>query len=102
MKKVLHWPRLDTVLMVENTIKYYGMISSKKRLSEALKKKVMSQTLNLILQYLEESGKIEIKNRKIFWIVKARVVGEYEKALKSYEKLLREYEVALKEYKDGK
>lgn len=80
-KKVLHWPRLDTLLMVENTIKEAGIFSSKKMLGQTLKKKIMSQTLNVILDYLEESGKIQIKKRKIMWVEKTEAEKKYEETL---------------------
>jgi len=81
-RKALHWPRLDTVLMVENTIERVGMFSSKKRLSEALSKEVMPQTLNIILDYLKESGKIEIRKRRIIWVKKSEKVKEFERMMK--------------------
>jgi len=80
-KKVLHWPRLDTVLMVENTIKEAGIFSSKKMLRETLNKKIMPQTLNVILEYLIESGKIKIKKRRIMWIEKTEAEKKYEETI---------------------
>ena len=80
-KKVLHWPRLDTVLMVENEIREAGIFSSKKMLMATLKKKIMPQTLNVILDYLAESGKIEIKKRRIIWLEKTEAEKKYEETL---------------------
>jgi hypothetical protein len=59
---VLHYPRLDTIMMVEETIKKSKEYSSKRQLWMALPKKTMYQTFKLILDYLEESGKITIDN----------------------------------------
>ena len=59
---VLHWPRLDTVLMVEEHIKENGG-TSKKELWRTLPKKVMYQTYCVIVDYLIASGRIA-KDRK--------------------------------------
>ena len=80
-KKVLHWPRLDTVLMVENAIKDAGIFTTRKNLQQTLKKKIMSQTLNIILEYLEESGKIEIKKRRILWLPKTEQQKKLEERI---------------------
>ncbi|MBU3905356.1 MAG: HNH endonuclease [Nanoarchaeota archaeon] len=67
-KAILHYPRLDTVLMVEKTIREAKEYPSKRQLLQALPKEVMYQTFNVILDYLEESGKIVIKGGHIIWI----------------------------------
>ena len=56
-QQMLHYPRLDTILMVEEAIKKAKEYPSKRKLWISLKKKVMYQTFNVILSYLEESGK---------------------------------------------
>jgi len=62
-------PRLDTVLMVEDTIKELDYYPTKNRLWRALPKMVMWQTFNIILEYLEKSHKIIIdKKGEIVWI----------------------------------
>lgn len=68
MRQILHYPRLDTVLMVEEAIKNAKEHPMKMELWKSLPKKMMYQTLLLILSYLEESGKIAIKDKKIIWI----------------------------------
>lgn len=68
MRQILHYPRLDTVLMVEETIKKAKEHPTKMKLWKSLPKKMMYQTFLLILNYLEESGKIVIKDRRIIWI----------------------------------
>lgn len=66
--QLLHYPRLDTILMVEETIKKMKTYPSKRQLWLALPKQVMYQTFNVILNYLEKSGKILIcKDGKIIW-----------------------------------
>jgi len=76
-QQLLHYPRLDTVLMVEEAIKKAKEYPSKRRLWLSLPKKIMYQTFNLILEYLEESGKIVIKNGRIIWIWNPELVKKY-------------------------
>ena len=68
--EVLHYPRLDTVLMVEEAIKNAEDYPTKAELRRMLPKKVMYQTLLLILDYLEKSNKIIIdkRDRRIVWV----------------------------------
>ena len=66
--QVLHYPRLDTVLMVEEILKDAELAISKSELQRRLPKKVMRQTLNVILNYLEEKGIIMIGNKGVLWI----------------------------------
>jgi len=74
------YPRLDTVLMVEEFILKYDGEYRKKQLWEALPKKVMYQTFSLILDYLIVSGKISVDAEgKIGWIFYPK---EVEKHLK--------------------
>ena len=57
---VLHSPTLESVKMVEKTIKKYSQELGKYQLWKKLPKKMMYQTFQVILEYLEESGKIII------------------------------------------
>lgn len=67
--KAIHMPRLDTVLMVEDTLKKMKYYPTKNQLWRALPKSVMWQTFNIVLEYLKESRKIMIdKNGEIVWI----------------------------------
>ena len=68
MRQILHYPRLDTVLMIEKTIREAREHPTKMQLWKSLPKRTMYQTLLLILSYLEESGKIVIKDKRIIWI----------------------------------
>ena len=68
-KQVLHYPRLDTVLMVEDAIRRAKEYQGKMELWRSLPRQVMYQTFLLILEYLEKSNKIMIcKDGKIVWI----------------------------------
>ncbi len=66
--KKIHYPQLDTILMVEEKIQEMDY-PKKTELWRALPKKVMYQTFNLIIDYLEKSGKILIDDdARIVWI----------------------------------
>lgn len=70
MQEILHYPRLDTILAVERILKTSHEPLAKNEIDRRLKKQIMRPTLNLILQYLEESGKIAILKEGIIWIYK--------------------------------
>lgn len=66
---ILHSPTLESVLMVERAIQKYSQECGKYQLWKKLPKKMMYQTFQVILDYLEESGKIMIdKEGCIIWI----------------------------------
>ena len=66
--EVIHYPSLKTVLMVEETLKKANELLTREQLKNKLPKKVMHQTLNVILKYLEDSGKIMYGRKGILWI----------------------------------
>ena len=69
IQKILHYPRLDSVLMVENFIKEHDGEFRKKQLWEALPKKMMYQTFSIIIDYLIVSRKISVDSEgKIGWM----------------------------------
>ena len=53
LKTKLHQPRLDTVLMIEETIKKYSGEFRKFQLWRKLPRAVMYQTFQVVLDYLE-------------------------------------------------
>ena len=66
---ILRYPRLDTVLMVEETIQKLDYYPTKMELWKALPKKMMYPTFSLALDYLLVSGKISVDSEgKIGWI----------------------------------
>lgn len=68
-KKLIHWPTLNTVMMVENTLKNVDeSVISVANLKRKLPRQVNHNTLMLILQYLEKSNKIAVTLRGITWI----------------------------------
>lgn len=68
MTEVLHYPRLDTVLMVEKVLQEANLAISKSELQRRLPKQVMRQTLNIILDYLEEKGVVMIGKKGVLWV----------------------------------
>ena len=66
--KILHSPTLESIKMVERTIIKYSQECGKYQLWKKLPKKMMYQTYQLILEYLEESAKIIIdKDGCVIW-----------------------------------
>lgn len=79
-RSILRYPRLDTVLMVEEFIKKHDGEYRRKELWERLPKKMMYQTFQVILAYLFESNKISIDSEgKIGWIYYPESVKGREK-----------------------
>ncbi len=60
-------PTLNTVLMVEETLMNSDGVITVAELKRTLPKQVMHQTLMLILDYLEWSGKIVFHDDKVLW-----------------------------------
>ena len=67
-QKLQHSPTLDTVLMVEETIKKAKEVLSIGELKRRLPKQVNHYTLKYILAYLQKSGKIEFTPDGVVWI----------------------------------
>lgn len=70
-EKIKHSPTLNTVLMVEETLKE-GELITIAELKRRLPKQVMHDTLIQILDYLQISGKILIGTKGILWIFAER------------------------------
>lgn len=69
IKKPAHWPTLNTVIMVEDTLKKMnGSVISIAELKRKLPRQVNHLTLMVILRYLERSNKIAVTLRGITWI----------------------------------
>lgn len=66
--KVLHEPRLDTILMVENAIIDSEDYQKKTQLWKSLPKKMQYQTFKRVLDYLEASGKIIYDEGEIIYV----------------------------------
>ena len=67
--KMYHSPTLESMIMVERSIQKYSQKYGKYQLWTRLPKKMMYQTFQVILDYLEKSGKIIIdKEGIIIWV----------------------------------
>jgi len=80
VNEILRYPRLDTVLMVEEFIKKHDGEYKKISLWENLPKRMMYQTFSVIINYLLYSRKISIDSEgKIGWIYYPDSAGYYHK-----------------------
>ncbi len=69
IQKMIHSPTLNTVIMVEETLRNIkDSIITVADLKKKLPKQVNHTTLKLILEYLEESNKIAVSMKGITWI----------------------------------
>ena len=75
-QEILHYPRLDTVIMVEETIRKLVYYPTKTELWRELPKKVMYQTFCIIIDYLLSLGKIVIDKDRIVWVWNPRLIKE--------------------------
>jgi hypothetical protein len=66
-KKVIHYPSLKTVLMVENVLKNSEKVLTREEIKKQLQNKIMHQTLNVILEYLESRGLIVDTHKGVLW-----------------------------------
>lgn len=66
--EIIHYPNLKTVLMVERVLKKANQLMTREELKMKLPTQIMHQTLNVILKYLEDSGKIIDGRKGILWI----------------------------------
>lgn len=67
-QEVIHYPNLKTVLIVEKILQNSNELMSREDIKRKLPNKIMHQTLNVILEYLERSGKILDGRKGILWI----------------------------------
>ena len=67
-KEQAHSPTLNTIIMIENTLKSIKMPISVAELKRNIPKQVNHNTLMTILEYLEESKKILMTIKGITWV----------------------------------
>jgi len=68
-ERQIHWPTLNTVIMVEDALKKSNeSIISVAELKRKLPRQVNHITLIIILEYLERSNKIAVTLKGITWI----------------------------------
>jgi hypothetical protein len=82
--RIIHSPTLSTVLMVEDALRSLDGPVSLEELKRALPKKVMDQSLRMILAYLENKGCVLVGSKGIEWIANddPRFLRMIEKARK--------------------
>jgi len=68
MEQIIHYPSLKTMLMVEKALKNADLMLNREELKRRLPNKIMHQTLNLILEYMENRGLIIDSHKGILWI----------------------------------
>lgn len=66
--QIIHYPTLKTILAVEDILKNADIMIDREELKRRLPVKIMHQTLNLILAYLEEKGMIIDSHKGILWV----------------------------------
>jgi len=69
---ILHYPNLKTVLEVEEIIKNSEMPLTRYKILKKLKNKIMKQTLNVVISYLDDKGIIYDSKKGIFWTYKSK------------------------------
>lgn len=65
---LIHYPNLKTILTIEDVLKKADLAMSKNELMRRLPKKIMRQTLNAALSYMEERGLILEGPKGVLWI----------------------------------
>lgn len=87
MEQIIHYPSLKTMLMVEKILRETDTMISREELKRRLPNKVMHQTLNIILTYLEEKGIIIDGHKGILWIYNPN--PKFKKAIEKGREILR-------------
>jgi len=67
-KEIIHYPNLKTILLIEDILKNAEEMIDREEIKRRMPVKIMHQTLNLILLYLEEKGMIIDSHKGILWI----------------------------------
>ena len=65
--EVIHYPSLKTMLMVEKVLKNAETTLSREEIKNRLPTQIMHQTLNVILDYMEQRGLILDGHKGILW-----------------------------------
>lgn len=66
-QEVIHYPNLSTMLEVEKVLKNAEAPLSKEEIKRRLPAKIMHQTLNIIIAYMENRGLILSGEKGILW-----------------------------------
>jgi hypothetical protein len=65
--EIIHYPNLSTMLEVEKVLKNADESLTKEEIKRRLPAKIMHQTLNIILAYMENRGLIYTGPKGILW-----------------------------------
>ena len=68
MEQIIHYPTLKTLLMVEKVLRKAETMLSREEIKRKLPNKIMHQSLNIILRYMENRGLILDTHQGILWI----------------------------------
>ena len=68
MQEVIHYPNLKTMLMVEKVLKEAETTLTREEIKKRLPMQIMHQTLNTILNYMEQRGLILDGHKGVLWI----------------------------------
>jgi len=68
LKPYMHYPNLKTILAVEAILKKDDELMSRNEIMRRLDNKIQRQTLNIVLEYLHESGKITESKKGVIWV----------------------------------
>ena len=66
-ERIIHYPNLSTILEVEKVLKDSDEPLSREEIKRRLPAKIMHQTLNVILKYMENRGLIHIGEKGVIW-----------------------------------
>jgi predicted transcriptional regulator len=66
--EIIHYPNLKTILMIEGVLKKSQDSISKNEIMKRLPKKIMRQTLNTALNYLESKNIVFCGDKGVTWI----------------------------------
>jgi len=67
-KEAIHYPTLKTVLLVEKILRNTDTMIDREEIKRRLPVKIMHQTLNVILRYMEDRGLIIDSHKGILWV----------------------------------
>lgn len=65
--QVLHYPTLKTVLMVEKILKEAKEPLSRYEIMKRAENKMMRQTLNTVIEYMEKRGMVLDSKKGVIW-----------------------------------
>ena len=80
--KTIHFPTLGTVLMVEEVLKNADGPITKNEIKRRLEKGIMHQTLNFILDYLEDRNLVYVGSKGVSWTYKEKMQKRLKKSIR--------------------